>query len=167
MPLASRLAAAPETRSDSVTSDGIISAVDSTTRVVTVAYANGSTDNFTVRADFPNFDALVVGARVHIKLTSSTIYSIAKPGAPLPSGQTLQVAAKGIGGTITDAKTSTVTVQAIDRSGPQITVLTAGGVSKTYPVANGKALNGLNVGDKIAITNVQTAVFNVSAPPKK
>jgi len=163
---AARLEAAPVTHSDTVESYGVISAVDPSTRVVTVAYANGSTDTFTIWPDFPHFDALVVGARVHIKLTSSTIYSIAKPGAPPPSGQSMQVAAKGVGGTVTNSKTRTVTVQAVDRSGQQITVLTDSG-PKTYPVLDGKALNGVSAGDKIAITQLDTAVFSVSPPPKK
>src|SRR5262249_41543396 len=68
-------------------------------------------------------------------------------------------------GTVARTTTATVAVEAIDKSVPSITVMTADGDKHAFRVQDAKNLEGVNKGDRIMLPYKEALAINVTAPP--
>jgi len=136
----------------SITVRATIEAIDKENRIVTLKGSQGNL--FKVKADqsVKRFDELKVGDIVSATYSESVAIHIRKPGEPAPDKQRIIVRPQVRPGTkVEDVQTVTVTVEAIDRSVPSVTVKDESGNVNTYHVSDVSRLDGVNVGDKVDI----------------
>jgi ribosomal protein S17 len=154
---------APITKTATATKTATIVAIDYTQRVVTLQFADKSTQTVAVDPAITRFPQLKVGDQVTFTETDSLVYSIAKPGAAPPPDAATMTTASGAkpGGTATKTQTSIVTITAIDASVPTVTVQTADGRVLAFKVQDPKSLTGVKVGDKVQITYTQSLMISV------
>lgn len=156
--------AAPVTQTATSTQTATITAIDYTQRIVSLKFADGTTETISVSPDVKRFPQLKVGDTVTFTSTESVVYSIVKPGAkPPPPDSSTTTKAEGTkpGGTATETKTATVTVTAIDKSVPSITIKTEDGRIASFKVEDPKNIEGVKVGDKVQITYSASLVISV------
>ena len=170
LPLAQTAAQTPGqvTKQQQVTATATITAIDPATRSVTIRDEGGVVDTFTVSPVVTRFDQLKVGDTIKATYYESLVFQVRKPGAPAPTSGEAAAAGRlknAPGGIAGREVTGTVTVKAVDRTVPSITVVTDAGVTLTRKVADAKNLEGVSPGDKIDITFTQGVM--VSADPAK
>jgi len=162
----------PITKSNTVHASATIQAIDSTTRAVTLRTKDGEEDTFEVSPDVKRFNELKVGDQVNFTYVESMVIQVRKPGAAAATGANgasmTAGGGKKPGGTIAAQMQTTVTVKAIHPEVPSVTVLTADGRTVTRKIEEKKNLEGLKVGDKVALTYTAALLVNVeSAKPSK
>ena len=158
----------PVSVSDTVTETFTIEAINTTTRVVTLKDKDGNLEEVFCGPEVQRFDALKVGDKVTFRYYESIVSSLRRPGeAPRPTGTGGVVRTPGEkpGATISQQRTATVTIQAIDMKAPSVTVKTEKGQQMSFRVENAKNLEGYNVGDTVEIT--YTRALAVSVEPAK
>jgi hypothetical protein len=165
LPLAA-LAQKPVTVTDAITVKATIAAIDKTDRFVTLEGEDGESETIYCGPEVKRFDELKVGDTVTFRYYESIVYAIRKPGQPsgLPAATGPSVTrSQGPrpGGTIARQETATVTVKAIDRKVPSVTVLTERGRTLSFKVEDEKNLKDVNVGDKVEITYTEAVAISV------
>jgi Cu/Ag efflux protein CusF len=160
------LAQKPVTQSESIEVSGTIEAIDHTTREVTIKGSGGAVETYYVGPEAKRFGELKVGDKVTARYQAAIAFQIRKPGAPAPapaSEDVKLVPGKGPrpGGTMSQQKTATVTVKALDAKAPSITVLTADGRTLSFRVEDPKRLEGVKPGDKIDVTYTEAFIVTV------
>ena len=143
-----------------------IKAIDSTNRLVTLAFEDGTVDTVSAGPEVRRFSELKVGDKVTFRYEASAVVQLRKPGDPKPApsaseGITRSAGAKP-GGTMAQQVTTTVTVAAIDPAIPSITVKTDDGRQVTYHVEDKKNLEGVKAGDRIDITLTRALMVSVA-----
>jgi len=155
-------------RAGNVSTSATITAINHTTRVVTLKDAQGNVQDVLCGPEITRFNELKVGDVVTFSYHAAVVYKIAKPGASMSAAASEVGTVKGQGpkpgGAITHQRKATVTVTAIDPAAPSITVKTADGHVLTAEVEDKKNLEGVKVGDKIAITFTEAFMVTVEAP---
>ena len=162
-------AQAPVTKSNTVRGTATIEAIDATTRNITLKIKDGSLETFKAGPAITRFNELKVGDTIEVTYVESLVMRVQKPGeAPAATtGDAAMTRNAGRPGATLGAQVSTtVTVKAVDLAVPSITVLTEDGRTVTRKVEDKKNLNGVKVGDKIAITYTEALLMSV-APQKK
>jgi Cu/Ag efflux protein CusF len=162
-------AQAPVTKSNTVHGTATIEAIDATTRNITLKTKDGSFETFKAGPAITRFNELKVGDTIDVTYVESLVMRVQKPGeAPAATtGDAAMTRNAGRPGATLGAQVSTtVTVKAVDLAVPSITVLTEDGRTVTRKVEDKKNLNGVKVGDKIAITYTEALLMSV-APQKK
>ena len=157
------------TKSNTVRGTATIQAIDSTTRSITLKTKDGSEETFKAGPEITRFNELKVGDTLEVTYVESLVMRVQKPGeAPAATtGDAAMTRNAGRPGATLGAQVSTtVTVKAVDLAVPSITVLTEDGRTVTRKVEDKKNLNGVKVGDKIAITYTEALLMSV-APQKK
>jgi hypothetical protein len=164
------LAQKPVTQAESIEVTGTIEAIDHTTREVTIRNSAGALDTYYVGPEAKRFAELKVGDKVTARYYAAVAFQLRKPGAPAPaagSEDVKLVPGKGPrpGGTMSQQKTGTVTVKAVDAKVPSnlADVLAQsngdlkplGDLAKRAPASARKPLKGLKFG------------LPVARPPKK
>lgn len=156
--------------SDSAMADATatIDAIDTTNRIITLKFDDGSIEEMYAGAEVKRFNELKVGDKVTFRYHESLVLQLKKTDQPAsaPTMQTGVVRTAGAkpGGTISQQLKSTVIVEAIDQKIPSITVLTAAGNKVTYKVEDRKNLEGVAPGDHIEITYTQALIISVASP---
>jgi Cu/Ag efflux protein CusF len=170
--LASPAVVAQKTMSDAAmaTANATIQAIDSTNRLVTLTFDDGTVDTMYAGPEVKRFNELKVGDKVSFRYHESLVLQLKKTTAP-PSAPTIEGAlTRGTGpkpsGTYSRQMKATVVVEAIDMALPSITVKTAAGAKVTYKVEDKKNLEGVAVGDHVEITYTQALVISVEEPKK-
>jgi len=156
----------PVTKEHTVTGTATITAIDHKTRSMTLKYADGTEETFTVEPIVQKFDQFKVGDSIRATYTESVVLEVRKPGAPGPAADAAVAAGrmKQIPGAAAGvAQTASVTVKAVDAKTGSITVTTKDGHSVTRKVGNPKNLEGVKVGDTIDITYTQALIMNLEA----
>jgi hypothetical protein len=165
LPLAAQ-AQKPLTETDAIEVTSKITAIDRTTRLVTLIDKDGDTETIYCGPEVKRFDELKVGDTVTFRYYESVAVSIRKPGQPsgLPT-ETDPKVTRGQGprpgGTIAQQQTTTVTIKSIDAKAPSVTVLTEDGRTVDFQVEDKKNLKNLKVGDKVEITYTQAIMISV------
>ena len=161
---------AQKTMSDSAMMDATatIQAIDSTDRIITLKFDDGSLDEMYAGPEVKRFNELKVGDKVTFRYHESLVLQLKKTDLP-PSKPTIQTglvrsAGEKPGATISQQMKATVIVEAIDQKIPSITVRTAEGNKVAYKVEDPKNLEGVGVGDHIEITYTQALIINVESP---
>ena len=144
----------------------VIEYIDYAARLVTLRDADGNVDIMLCGPEVQRFNALKVGDKVTFRYHESMVFSIRKPGdkAPQPSDGSGLVRTPGEkpGATMSKQMTARVTVEAIDRKVPSVTVRTEDGRRMSYKVENAKNLDGVAVGDLVEITYTQALAISVA-----
>ncbi len=154
----------PVTIGETVTETFTITAIDKTSRVVTLTDKDGFTLDVLCGPDVQRFDALKVGDKVTFRYHESLVTAISRPGdAPKPASSSAVTRTPGTapGGTIAQQHTATVTIEAIDPKVPSVSVKTEGGSRMSFKIDNAKNLEGYKVGDKVNITYTQALAVSV------
>jgi Cu/Ag efflux protein CusF len=161
------VASAHQSRSQAaaVSATFTIVAIDQTNRIVTLRDRGGHTESIYAGPEVQRFNELKVGDTVTFKYYESVVYQIQKPGAaPSPAGvQAGIVRGRGPtpGGTIAQQMTATVTVTAIDKEVPSVTIKRDDGNISSFKVEDKKNLEGVKVGDRVQITYTQALAISV------
>jgi len=156
-------------RSGDISKSATITAINHTTRVVTLKDAQGNVEDVMCGPDIKRFSELKVGDVVTFSYHAAVAYQIVKPGAKMagPDGASM-VRGQGVkpSGAVTNQMTKTVTITAIDPAAPSVTVKTPEGHVMTAQVEDRKNLEGLKVGDKVDVTFTEALMVTVDAAKK-
>ena len=165
----SALAQKPIERAGDISKTATITAINHSTRIVTLKDDLGHVEDILCGPEVKRFDELKVGDSVTFTYHAAVVLQLLKPGAsgPAASETTSTVAGKGVkpSGAYTSQKTLTVTIEAIDPAAPSVTVKTPDGRTISAEVKDKKNLEGVKVGDKVTITFTE-AVMIIVEPPK-
>jgi Cu/Ag efflux protein CusF len=156
-------------RAGNISKSATITAINHTTRVVTLKDAQGNVEDVMCSPDIKRFDELKVGDTVTFSYHAAVVYQIAKPGEKsAPAAEPSMVRGQGAkpSGAITQQRKATVTIEAIDAAAPSVTVKTADGHKMTAQVEDKKNLEGLKVGDKVEVTFTEALMVTVDSPKK-
>ena len=160
----------PVEKAGNVSKTATITAINHAARVVTLKDDKGNLEDVLCGPEIKRFDELKVGDSVTFTYHAAVVYQLLKPGAsgPAASETASTVAGKGVkpSGALTRQQTMTVTIEAIDPAAPSVTVRTPDGRTMSAEVKDKKNLEGVKVGDKVAITFTE-ALMVVVEPPKK
>jgi len=159
------LAQKPVTQTEAVELTTKIEAIDHDARLVTLKDKSGDLQTIYCGPEVKRFDELKVGDTVTFRYYESLAYQIRKPGqpgSPLSSDPTI-VRGQGAkpAATVSQQKTATVTIKAIDAKVPAVTVLTADGHKVSFKIEDKKNLEGLKAGDTVEITYTEAFVVSV------
>ena len=139
--------------------------IDYHSRLISLQDRAGIVRDFVAGPEVKRFNNIKVGDTVTFTYTESVALAFAKPGAATPaaSPSTTMTSYPGSkpGGAISETQTTTVTIQAIDNSKPQIRVKTQDGRILDLLVQDRKNLNGLKVGDVVQVTYSQSLIVTV------
>jgi Cu/Ag efflux protein CusF len=143
-----------------------IKAIDSTNRLVTLTFEDGTVDTVTAGPEVRRFSELKVGDKVTFRYRESAVVQLRKPGDATPASSTTQGITRSAGakpgGTMAQQVTAKVTVEAIDAAVPSITVKTDDGRHMTYHVEDKKNLEGVKAGDRLDITLTRALMVSVA-----
>jgi hypothetical protein len=145
--------------------DATITAIDSTTRSLTLRDDEGNEDTFSVGSGVQRFNELKVGQKVNVTYYESIVFQLVKPGEK-GGGASFEAAlnrAKSAlpAGTVATQEKMTVTVKAVDATVPSVTVTTEDGRTVTRRIEDKKNIENLKPGDKIDITYTRALVTSV------
>jgi hypothetical protein len=150
-----------------ITAKGTVEAVDAERRTVTVKFDRGYTEVVSVSPEMKRLDDVKAGARVNLRYYESIVLQLRKAGdtspAPVASDRYAKTPGTGEnpGGTAARQRKATVTVVAMDKMAPSITVKTADGYTVTRRVNDPKNLDHVSLGDQIDITYTEAMLVHV------
>jgi hypothetical protein len=158
------------TRAGNISKSATITAINHTTRVVTLKDAQGNVEDILCGPDIKRFNELKVGDTVTFSYHAAVAFQIVKPGAKGGAASAAASTVRGEGvqpsAAVTRQQKKTVTVEGIDAAAPSITVKTADGQKITAQVEDKKYLEGLKIGDSVEITFTEAFMVTVDAPKK-
>jgi len=147
-----------------------ITAIDAAKRHVTLKGPDGKSETIAVPETMTRFPELKVGDVVTFKYTQSIAVKLQKPGDAMV-GNVAAGVEKGAGpkpgGKAAAEVTVVVTLTAMDPKVPSVTIKSEAGDVKTIKIRDAKNLEGFKVGDKVAITYVESLAIDVTTPAKK
>ena len=151
---------------ETVTATATIKTIDAANRFVVLRDDDGSEVGVFAPPELTRFDELRTGDRVTFTYYESTVYRV-KPPHAVKSGVREKVAAIEGAATLPSAtfshqSTERVTVKAVDRDAPSITVVTADRRIVSRKVENRSLLEGIKRGDRIDITYTQALLATVT-----
>jgi Cu/Ag efflux protein CusF len=162
-------AQAPVSKAGNMSKSATITAINHSTRVVTLKDAEGNLEDVQCGPEITRFKELKVGDIVTFSYHAAVVYQVAKPGdkTAAAAGPTV-TRGQGVkpSGAVTHQQKATVTVDAIDPAAPSVTVRTADGHQMTALIEDKKNLEGLKVGDKIDITFTEALMVTVESAKK-
>jgi len=155
-------------RSANVSKSATITAINQSTRVVTLKDDKGNVEDVRCGPEITRFNELKVGDVVTFSYHAAVVYQIAKPGETSKAAGADMVRGQGVkpSGALTQQAKTTVTIDSIDAAAPSITVRTADGHRMTAQVQDKKNLEGLKAGDKVEVTFTEAMMVTVDAPKK-
>jgi hypothetical protein len=143
-----------------------ITALDTTSRTMTLRDDKGNEDTFSVGPAVQRFNELKVGQKVNITYYESVVFQLVKAGEKGAGTSSESALSRGKGtlpgGTVATQDKMTVTVKAIDPAVPSVTVATADGRVVTRKIEDKKNLENLKPGDQIDITFTRALVTSVA-----
>jgi Cu/Ag efflux protein CusF len=157
------------TKAGNVSKSATITAINHSTRVVTLKDAKGNVEDIQCGPEITRFNELKVGDTVTFSYHAAVAYEIVKPGDKSAAAAGASIT-RGQGtrpsGAVTQQMKASVTVEAIDSAAPSVTVRTADGHRMTAMVEDRKNLEGLKVGDKIDMTFTEALMVTVESAKK-
>ena len=149
-------------------SSATVTAVDASTRTVTVVSPDGATATFKAGPEIINFDQMHVGDQVKATLTRELVVFLRKTGEPAADGEAaaIALAPKGTKPGVVMANTVEVTakVTAINLKRHEATLVFPDGKSKTVQVRPDVDLTKAKVGEEVVIRTAQTVALVVEKP---
>lgn len=164
-PASARAAQKPLGAAATATVTATIQVIDSTNRMVTLKFDDGTVDTVWAGPEVKRFNDLKVGDKVTFRYHESAVVQLHKAGDTAPASSASQAITRSAGpkpgGTMAQQVKATVTVEAIDHALPSITVKTEDGRRVTYHVEDKKNLEGVKTGDRIEITYTRALMISV------
>jgi Cu/Ag efflux protein CusF len=154
---------------DSITATATVTAIDHTTRMMTLKAADGTLTTVTVPADVRRFGEIKAGDLITAKYNETIILRMMKPGEAAVNSASGGLAAnpgKSPSATATVQRSVTATVTAIDPAAPSVT-LVGPETSHTFKVVDREALKQLKVGDRIDVTWAAAVLLSADSPKPK
>jgi Cu/Ag efflux protein CusF len=153
------------TKQNVVTGTATITAIEPTTRHITLKNEKGEEDSYTVGPEVTRFNELKVGDKIRMTYYESLVFQLRKPGDTAnPAGDDAAVTRTqggAPGATIASQMKRTVTVASVDPATGSITVKTEDGRTVTRKVDDKKNLADVKPGDRIDITYTEAIVTGV------
>jgi hypothetical protein len=148
------------------TTTAAISRIDLPTRFVELRGDDGSELGVFVPADFTRHNELRVGDTVTITYYESIVYRLRRRGGPKPPVSeevaVSETTASVPGGTLSHQLTEQVTVNAVDRDAPSITVTDRHGRTVSRHVEHASDLDDVRPGDHVDITYTEAVLATVT-----
>jgi hypothetical protein len=148
------------------TTTATISRIDLPTRFVSLRGDDGSELGVFVPADFTRLNELRVGDTVTITYYESVVFRLRRRGDPKPPVSEEVAASETTGSlpgaTLSHQVTERVTVKAVDREAPSITVTDRHGRTVARHVERASNLDGVKPGDHIDITYTAAVLATVT-----
>jgi translation elongation factor P/translation initiation factor 5A len=145
-----------------------VTAIDKTTRKLTLVAKDGTTGTFTASPAVANFDQLEVGDQVKAVLTDQLVVFVRNPGEPSGDGAAALVALAPLGAKpgAVFAHTAEITakVQSIDVKHQKATLLFPDGTKKTFEVRKDVDLTKQTVGSDVVFRTTEALVISVDKP---
>jgi Cu/Ag efflux protein CusF len=165
LPMAA-FASKPITEKETVTIKATIDAIEREARLITFKDKDGNYETIYAGPEVKRFDELKVGDKVTFKYTESIVFQLRKPGEPAPASGDGEVAivrnpTEKPSGSMTEQATATVTVKAIDKKVPSVTVETEDGRTMLFKVEKKDRLKGVAPGDRVVITYTTALLVSV------
>jgi Cu/Ag efflux protein CusF len=151
---------------ETITETATITKIDAAKRFVVLRGDDGSEVGVYAPPEFTRFDELRAGDRVTLTYYESAVFRVrpahgAKPAVSEEVAATESAAALP-GATFSHQSTATVTVEAVDRDAPSITVRTADRRVVSRKVEDRSLLDGIKRGDRIDITYTDALLATVT-----
>jgi hypothetical protein len=145
-----------------------VEAIDESARTVTLKGPKGKLVTLHVDESVTRFDQIEVGDRITAEYYESILVEVYKPNErPMAESAAAAVApiegAKPAGVALVE-ETMTVTIVAIDRDTPAVTVRTMDGETLSFRVQKKKNIEHVNVGDQVVVTRTAGLVIDVAEP---
>jgi hypothetical protein len=156
---------------ESITVSATVTAIDHTTRQVTLKKSDGEVITTTASPEIKRLAEIKVGDTITAKYSENLILRVMKPGEAAVNSATGGVSA-GTGarpsGTVTAQRSFTATITAIDPAVPSITLTGPPPDKRVYTtkVADREALKQVKVGDRLDITYAAAVLVSVDTPKK-
>ncbi len=143
-----------------------VTAVDQSTRMVTMTNSTGESITFRAGPEVKNLAQLEPGDKIRAVYLESVVYEVKKPGEGTPGVQMVEdAAAAPVGGKpgagAARAVMVTATVDAIDMKAPSVTLRGPDGAVRTLPVRDVNRLKAVKVGDLVEFTYTEAIAIGV------
>lgn len=147
-----------------------VESIDLATRAVTLKGPDGKVMGLKVSEEVKNLPQVKVGDKVTVTYYESIAAQIIKPGTGPASAAQQAVATAKPGekpaGAMVQQVTVIATVEAIDKTTQHVTLKGPEGKTVEVKVKNPKNLEGVKVGDEVAITYTEAMAISVEKPKK-
>jgi len=147
-----------------------VESIDLATRAVTLKGPDGKVMGLKVSEEVKNLPQVKVGDKVTVTYYESIAAQIIKPGTGPASAAQQAVATAKPGekpaGAMVQQVTVVATVEAIDKTTQHVTLKGPEGNTVEVKVKNPKNLEGVKVGDEVAITYTEAMAISVEKPKK-
>jgi len=147
-----------------------VESIDLATRAVTLKGPDGKVMGLKVGEEVKNLPQVKVGDKVTVTYYESIAAQIIKPGTGPASAAQQAVATAKPGekpaGAMVQQVTVIATVEAIDKTTQHVTLKGPEGNTVEVKVKNPKNLEGVKVGDEVAITYTEAMAISVEKPKK-
>lgn len=147
-----------------------VESIDLATRAVTLKGPDGKVMGMKVGEEVKNLPQVKVGDKVTVTYYESIAAQIIKPGTAPASGAQQAVATAKPGekpaGAMVQQVTVVATVEAINKTTQYVTLKGPEGKTVEVKVNNPKNLEGVKVGDEVAITYTEAMAVSVEKPKK-
>jgi len=155
----------------SATVTATVTQINQVTREVTVKTEDGKEFSFVAGDNVQNLAQVKVGDVITAKYAEALAYEVKKGGTAVAPETTVVGGRTALGempaGAIARQTTVTVLITAIDTKAPSVTFQGPGGKSKTIKVLHPEKLEGVKVGDTVAITYTEALAISVDPAPTK
>jgi len=145
-----------------------VESIDLATRAVTLKRPDGKVMGLKVGEEVKNLPQVKVGDKVAVTYYESIAAQIIKPGTGPASGAQQAVATAKPGekpaGAMVQQVTVVATIEAIDKATQHVTLKGPEGKTVEVKVNNPKNLEGVKVGDEVAITYTEAMAVSVEKP---
>jgi len=160
-------AAAPrgETLVATVELTATVTAINQTTREVTLKKEDGTEVSFVASEDVKNLAQVKVGDMLHVVYGEALAYEVRKGGTTVAPATAIAGGAAELGqrpaGALARQTTATVVITAIDATVPSVTFQGPAGNTRTIKVLHPEKLEGVSVGDTVELTFTEALAIKV------
>ena len=149
-----------------------VTAIDAAKRELTLKGAGGESVVMEVPDVVKRFDEIKVGDQLTIQYHEALLVALHKADANAKLGVSTETSLERKqtakpSGVISQQITATVEVASVDAKAQTVTVREADGKTTTFKVKHAKNLEGVNAGDKIAITYKEAVAMSIASPATK
>ena len=143
-----------------------VTAIDATTRKVTLATKDGKKTTFKAGPEVVNFPQIQVGDQVKATVTEELVVALAKPGTQPENGAAALVALAPVGakpgGLMAETVQVTAKVTALDLKAHKATLQFPDGTSKTFSVRKDVDLTQQKLGEEVVIRCTEAVAITVA-----
>ena len=143
-----------------------VTAIDATTRKVTLASKDGKKTTFKAGPEVVNFPQIQVGDQVKARITEDLVVAMVKPGTQPDNGAAALVALAPVGakpgGLMAETVQVTAKVTAIDLKGHKATLQFPDGSTKTVAVRKDVDLTQQKLGEEVVVRCTEAVAITVA-----